>query len=65
TMPIRLFVGSFIGRLLVALLGFYLIMQGQWERALLGLFGFLIARLILVQHWQPQGNVQSSSLDKP
>ncbi|MEA5506092.1 ATP synthase subunit I [Halotia wernerae UHCC 0503] len=47
--PIRLFIGSYFGRLSIALLGFYLIMNGHWERALAGLLGFLIARSFLIQ----------------
>lgn len=47
--PMRLVVGSYIGRLAIALLGFYLIMQGDWRRAIAGLVGFLIVRTIFVQ----------------
>ncbi|QIZ72804.1 ATP synthase subunit I [Oxynema aestuarii] len=47
--PIQLIIGSLIGRLTIALLGFYLIIDGQWQRALLGLLGFILARFILTK----------------
>lgn len=49
--PFRLFLGSFIGRLAVTLWGFYWVMSGHWQRALICLFGFWLARLILTQRW--------------
>jgi len=51
--PVRLVVGSYFGRMAIALLGFYLIMQGDWTRAIAGLLGFIAARLILIRHFQP------------
>ncbi len=59
--PIRLVVGSYIGRMAIAFLGFYLIMQSDWKRAIAGLFGFLTVRFILVQQLQPS----SRSLARP
>nr|WP_017324533.1 ATP synthase subunit I [Synechococcus sp. PCC 7336] len=50
--PIRLFVGSFLGRLTVALIGIYLVTNGQWERALACLGGFLLARSLLIHRLQ-------------
>ncbi len=47
--PIRLIVGSYFGRMAIAFLGFYLIMQGDWQRAVAGLLGFLIARFCIVR----------------
>lgn len=52
--PIRLVVGSYIGRMAIAFLGFYLIMQGDWKRAIAGLLGFLAIRIIMIQRLQPQ-----------
>lgn len=46
--PARLFIGSFIGRIVVTMFGFYLIMDGQWQRILIGLGGFILARIILI-----------------
>ena len=51
--PVRLIVGSYFGRMAIALLGFYLIMQGDWTRAIAGMLGFLTVRLILIQQLQP------------
>jgi F1F0 ATPase subunit 2 len=45
--PVRLFIGSFIGRMVVTLLGFYLVMDGQWQRVLICLGGFLVVRMVL------------------
>jgi F1F0 ATPase subunit 2 len=53
-MPIRLFIGSYLGRMGIALLGFYMIMNGHWERSLIGLLGFLLARTVLVNHLRPK-----------
>lgn len=47
--PVRLMVGSYFGRMAIALLGFYLIMQGDWHRAIAGLVGFIAARFILMR----------------
>jgi F1F0 ATPase subunit 2 len=51
--PIRLVVGSYFGRMAIALFGFYLIMQGDWTRAVAGLVGFMAARLIFIRRLQP------------
>ena len=51
--PVRLVVGSYFGRMAIALLGFYLIMQGDWTRAVAGLLGFIAARFILIRRFQP------------
>ncbi|MBE9167149.1 ATP synthase subunit I [Pleurocapsales cyanobacterium LEGE 06147] len=52
--PIRLFVGSLLGRLVITLLGFYLVMDGHWQQAIACLIGFLIARTLLIQRLRPQ-----------
>lgn len=51
--PVRLVVGSYFGRIAIALLGFYLIMQGDWQRAVAGLVGFIMARITLTRQLQP------------
>ena len=45
--------GSFLVRTFVSLFGFYLVMDGRWERLLVSLLGFLIARAILVRRLRP------------
>lgn len=51
--PVRLVVGSYFGRMAIALLGFYLIMQGDWTRAIAGLLGFIAARFGLIRRFKP------------
>ena len=51
--PIRLIIGSYFGRMAIAFLGFYLIMQGDWQRAVAGLLGFLSARFFIIRGLQP------------
>ncbi|MDB9348267.1 ATP synthase subunit I [Nodularia spumigena] len=52
--PFRLIVGSFVGRTSITILGLYLIMDGNWKRMLISLFGFVLARSILINYWQPR-----------
>lgn len=48
--PERLFLGSLLLRMSIALLGFYLVARGgHWERMLVSLFGFFIARFIVIR----------------
>jgi F1F0 ATPase subunit 2 len=49
TRPALLMLGSFIVRLLVTLCGFYLVMDGRWERLLACLSGFIVTRFILTR----------------
>ncbi len=51
--PIRLFIGSYLGRLAIAGLGFYLLIDGSWQRAIAGLLGFIFARTISIGRWGP------------
>jgi F1F0 ATPase subunit 2 len=60
--PLRLFIGSYVGRLAIAALGFYLIIGGHWERALAGLLGFVLARILLVQRLAPNSLTLERSL---
>jgi len=52
--PILLIVGSLLGRLSIAVLGFYLIMDGSWQRLVIALLGFVLARSILIRRWKPK-----------
>ena len=40
------FLGSMLLRTLIALLGFYFVSMGNWQRLLVALFGFVVARFI-------------------
>ena len=51
--PGLLFAASFVGRTVVAVVGFYLVMDSSWERALACLVGFIIARQLLVSRLRP------------
>jgi len=47
--PALWFLGSLLLRTSIALTGFYLIALGHWERLLVCLLGFIIARLIVTR----------------
>lgn len=47
--PALLLLGSWGGRLALALFSFHLLMGGQWERLVVCLIGFLAARGLLVK----------------
>ena len=59
--PIRLFIGSYLGRIGISLLGFYIVLQAGWPAALVGLLGFLGARSLLIRRWGPQSSSGESS----
>ncbi len=47
--PALWFFGSLLLRMSIALAGFYLIAGGQWERLLVCLLGFVMARVIVTR----------------
>ena len=47
--PASWFLASLLLRMSISLTGFYLVSHGQWERLLLCLFGFMVARPITGQ----------------
>jgi len=47
--PARLFLGSLLARMGIALAGFYVVSRGHWERLLLCLVGFIIARFVVMR----------------
>ncbi|MDA3832667.1 MAG: ATP synthase subunit I [Spirochaetales bacterium] len=51
--PALLSMCSLFGRLGITVFGFYLIMDGHWERMIVCMIGFLVMRGILVRHWGP------------
>jgi F1F0 ATPase subunit 2 len=51
--PALLSLGSFLLRTVVAVMGFYFIMGGQWQRLLMCLLGFMTARVLLVKRLKP------------
>ena len=44
--PAFWFLGSFLLRMAITLLGFYFVSAGQWQRMLACLLGFVLARII-------------------
>ncbi len=61
--PVLLIVGSGIGRLSVALLSLYFIVGGDWERLIIALLGFLLARTLLIAHWRPRSSFNNLILE--
>ena len=47
--PALLFLGSMLLRMCIVVLGFYFMLGDDWERLLAGLFGFVVARLIVTR----------------
>jgi F1F0 ATPase subunit 2 len=57
--PALWFFGSLLLRTSITLAGFYFIARGHWERLLLCLLGFVMARLIVTRLTQPLGENQT------
>ncbi|MEA5574362.1 ATP synthase subunit I [Calothrix sp. UHCC 0171] len=62
--PVLLMVGSGLARFTVALLGFYLIVDQQWQFLLIALLGFLLARSLLIARWRPQTTLTDLVLEE-
>lgn len=52
--PALWFVGSFLIRIAIVLTGFYYISQGNWQRLLVCLLGFMTARYIIKRFTSPK-----------
>ena len=50
--------GSFIFRVCITMLGFYFISSGSWQRLLISLLGFIIARFIVTHLTKPAAEMQ-------
>ncbi len=46
--PALWFLGSMVLRMSIALTGFYFVGRGQWERVVMCLLGFVMARLVVM-----------------
>jgi len=53
------FVGSLMLRTGIAMAGFYFIARGHWERMLLCLFGFVMARVVVTRLTRSLGESQT------
>lgn len=51
--PAPLFLGSLLLRTVLALAGFYFVSNGDWQRLLLCLVGFTVARHFFTRHFVP------------
>ncbi len=51
--PARWFFGSLLLRMTIALVGFYVVSGGHWERLLVGLLGFVTARVVVTWRTRP------------
>ena len=60
--PAFLFLGSLLLRTSIVLGGFYFIARGHWERLLVCLLGFVMARLVVT--WLTRGANKPTSLAK-
>ncbi len=56
TIPALWFAASFLLRMAIALAGFYLAGQGNWQRFLVCLAGFVVARLLVARMTKPAGH---------
>ena len=52
--PALWFFGSLLLRTSIVLAGFYFIARGHWERLLVCLMGFVVARLVVTRLTQPE-----------
>ena len=57
--PALWFFGSLLLRMSVALAGFYFVSGGHWERLLLCLLGFVMARLVVTWLTRPSEETQT------
>ena len=57
--PVLWFLGSILLRTSIILTGFYLVAGGHWERLLLCLLGFVMARLAVTWLTRPSGAKQA------
>ena len=57
--PVLWFFGSLLLRMSIALAGFYLVSGGNWDRLLVCLVGFVLARLVVMRLTRPSGGSQS------
>ena len=48
TRPALLVLGSFVLRIAIVLIGFYFISAGSWQRLLIALMGFILARFLVI-----------------
>jgi len=62
--PVFWFFGSLLLRMSIALVGFYFVSGSHWERLLLCLVGFVIARLVVTRLTRSSEDSQSRSVQE-
>lgn len=62
--PVLLIIMSGTARLLLAMVAFYFMVDGHWERVLIVLSGFLLARTLLIVRWGPQTSLNELLLEE-
>jgi F1F0 ATPase subunit 2 len=60
--PTLWLLSSLLLRTSTAMIGFYMVADGHWQRMLLCLLGFLMARHIVTRLTRPSGEAQTGSL---
>ncbi len=58
--PAVLMMGSMAGRMGIALVSFYLIMDGRWERLVACVLGFILMRQWLIRWLRPTRSISAS-----
>lgn len=64
TQPAAWFVGSLLARMAITLAGFYFVARGHWDRLLLCLLGFLIARVAVTWLTRPPSDTEHRAPQK-
>jgi F1F0 ATPase subunit 2 len=62
--PALWFLGSMLLRMSIALAGFYFVGRGHWERLLLCLLGFVMARFVVTWLTRPSREIQNRATQK-
>ncbi|ANV89002.1 ATP synthase subunit I [Picosynechococcus sp. PCC 7117] len=62
--PVLLIITSGVVRLILAMTALYFMIGGHWERVLIALAGFLLARTILINRWRPQTSLSELLLEE-
>ena len=59
--PALMFLGSLLARMSIALIGFYFVSGGQWQRLVVCLLGFVTARFVVTRLTRPHVERYNSS----
>lgn len=64
TQPALWFFGSLLLRTLIAVVGFYFVMRGDWRRLLACLTGFLVARICVMRLTRVKVETRSQTIEE-